>query len=224
MNNSIIGTRIGIFDVLYECDHKANDGHRLYHVKCVECGFESDMKKQDIGRPTTCTHFGIANQQKQYNYTWANIRIGRIFGGMKRRCYDSTDKSYRWYGARGIQICDEWLNNPKSFEEWSLSNGYTDGLTINRKDENKNYCPENCEWITGKNNSKYKSTTLLIDVDGEIHTGREWSELLQLGTNRINAYIREYGLDNTIEFIRRYKNNPTLKPEHKQSYYNLYMN
>ena len=161
---------------------------------------------------------------KQYNYMWANSRIGRIFGGMKYRCYNENGEDYRWYGARGIKVCDEWINNPKSFEEWALANGYADNLTINRKDENKNYSPENCEWITGKDNSKYKSTTLVIEIDGEAHTGREWSDILGLGTNRINTYIRDYGLDNTIEFIRRYKINPNLKPKHKQSYYNLYMN
>lgn len=225
MNNSIIGTRIGIFDVLYECDYKANDGHKLYHVRCTECGCEFDKIKSDISSVSSCTHLNVNGSPKQFkSFTWDNPRIRSIFTGMKYRCYNEHCEDYKWYGGRGIKICDEWISNPKSFEEWALANGYTDKLTINRKDENKNYCPDNCEWITGKNNSKYKSTTLLIDVDGEVHTGREWSELLQLGTNRINTYIREYGLDNTIEFIRRYKNNPTLKPKHKQSYYNLYMN
>ena len=66
--------------------------------------------------------------------------------------------------------------------------------------------------------------TSYIYVNGEVHTGREWSELMGLGTNRINTYIRDYGLDNTIEFIRRYIINPTLKPQHRPSYYSLYMN
>lgn len=225
MSDSIIGTRIGIFDVLYECDYKANDGHRLYHVKCVECGCEFNKIKSDIKDAASCTHLNVNGTPKKYKmFTWDNPRLRSIFTDMKYRCYNKSCPDYRWYGARGIKICDEWINNPKSFEEWALANGYTDELTINRKNENENYCPENCEWITGNNNSKYKSTTSLIDVDGEVHTGREWSELMGLGTNRINTYIREYGLDNTIEFIRRYKINPTLKPKHNQSYYNLYMN
>lgn len=224
MSDSIIGTRIGIFDVLYECDYKANDGHRLYRVKCVECGYEVDMQKRHINTPTKCTHLGVGGRQKQYNYVWNHPRLKSIFSGMKTRCYNPDDKEYPWYGARGIKICNEWLNNPKSFEEWALLNGYDDTLTINRKDENKDYCPENCEWITLEDNAKYKSTTSLIDVDGEIHTGKDWARILGLGENRINIYIREYGLDNTIEFIRRYQNNPNLKPKHKQSYYNLYMN
>ena len=49
---------------------------------------------------------------------------------MKQRCYNPNEKSYKWYGAKGIKICDEWINSPKSFEEWSLQNGYNDNLTI----------------------------------------------------------------------------------------------
>lgn len=87
----------------------------------------------------------------------------------------------------------------------------------------KNYCPGNCRWIPLIDNSKYKSSTSLINVDGEVHTGREWASLLGFGVNQINKYIREYGLDNTIEFIQRRLNNPELKPKAKQSYYDLYM-
>ena len=224
MNESIIGTRIGIFDVLYECDKTSNSRHKIYHVKCSQCGWETDMQKHHMVKATTCTHVGINGQYKQYDYKWSNKRLGAIFKDMKGRCYNPNVKSYRWYGARGIQVCDEWLNNPKSFEDWALSNGYTDELTINRKNEKNNYCPENCEWITLEDNSKYKSTTSLINVDGEIHSGTDWSKKFGFGKNTINKYVNKYGLDNTIEFIRRYQRNPVSNPQNKQSYYNLYMN
>lgn len=152
-------------------------------------------------------------------------RIKRIFRTMKQRCYNPNSKDYRWYGEKGIKICDEWLNNPKLFEEWSISHGYQEDLTIDRIDENKGYYPENCRWITRQDNTKYKSTTSLINVNGEIHTGKEWSYILNLGTNTINKYIRKYGLVNTIEFIKRYKANPNLQRNcMNQSYYDLYMN
>lgn len=223
---TIVGTRIGIYDVLYECDDRANDGHKLYHVQCVECGWETNMQKAHINRAKQCNHVGLGGvyTSTTSDFIWNNKRLQGIFKGMKRRCYNSSCKDYRWYGDQGIKICDEWLHNPKLFEEWALSNGYADDLTIDRKDENKDYCPENCHWITLENNTRYKSTTVLIDVDGEIHTGREWADTLGVGTNVINTYIRKYGLENTIEFIRRYKANPNLKRKSHQSYYNLYMN
>lgn len=226
MKDEIIGTRIGIFDVIYECNYKSNDGHKVYHVKCCECGYETDMRKSDAKRAHICAHLDINGNFKNFNlYTWENQRIKNIFKGMKSRCYDSNDKAYRWYGAKGIKICDEWMNNPKTFELWAVRNGYDDNLTIDRKDETKDYCPENCRWITANDNSKYKSTTRLIEVDGEAHTGREWADVLNVGTNIINKYIREYGEENTKEFIKKFLENPGEKPKIKtQSYYDLYMN
>ena len=156
-------------------------------------------------------------------YIWENKRISKIFHDIKSRCYNPNDKNYRWYGEKGIKVCDEWMNNPKSFEEWALNNGYTDNMTIDRIEEDKDYCPENCQWVVLENNSRYKSTTSYIYVNGEVHTGREWAEILGLGINRINIYIREYGIENTREFIRRYLDNPGLHPSHHQSFYDLYM-
>lgn len=157
------------------------------------------------------------------DFNWKNKRLRSIFKDMKRRCYNQNDKDYCWYGAKGIKVCDAWMENPKAFEDWSLSHGYSDDLTIDRIDENKDYCPENCRWITRNDNAKYKSSTILIDVDGKIHTGKDWAKTLGFGANKINEYIRTHGLDNTIEFIKRYLKNPGLKPKHKQSYYDLYM-
>ena len=144
---------------------------------------------------------------------------------MKRRCYNSNSEDYYRYGARGIRICDEWIDNPLSFEEWALNNGYADNLTIDRIDEDKDYCPENCRWISNKENARYKSTTHKIVVDGELHTGHEWSLILGIGRNVINTYVRKYGIDNTAEFIKRYRKNPQLKDKRRvnQSLYELYM-
>lgn len=220
-----VGKRIGIYDILNVCEHKDNDGHKLYHVRCSACGWENDMRLYNIKYATRCTHMNLHGDYRSFNtYTWSNKRIQTIFKEMKDRCYNSNDKSYRWYGAKGIQIYDEWIENPKSFEDWAVENGYDDSLTIDRINENKDYCPENCRWVTLENNSKYKSSTSLISVDGETHTGRDWAQVLGFGVNTINMYVRKYGLYNTIEFIRRYKKNPTLKPKLKnQSYYSLYM-
>ena len=223
MSDNIVGTQIGIYDVLYENNYKSKDGHRMYHVKCSKCGREYDMQKRHIKKAITCNHIGVDGNYINSNMKWSNHRLQRIYNHMRERCYQKECKDYRWYGAKGIQICNEWLNNPKSFEDWALTNGYKDELTIDRIDETKDYCPDNCIWISNEDNSRYKSTTSMIDVDGVILTGREWSKKLGLGINRINAYIREYGEENVKNFIRCYLANPGLTPKHRQSYYDLYM-
>ena len=72
---------------------------------------------------------------------------------MKQRCYNPKNPAYRWYGRRKISICQEWRDNSKAFYEWALANGYQIGLSIDRIDNNGNYCPEYCQWITRSENS-----------------------------------------------------------------------
>ena len=141
---------------------------------------------------------------------------------MKQRCYIPSNKDYPNWGGKGIKICQEWLESPKAFQDWSYSHGYKDDLTIDRIDEDKDYCPENCHWVTGSYNAKYKSTTNEIEVDGVSHTGREWPEILNLGTNTINTMLRKYDEELVKEFIRRRLANPNLTRKPNQLWMNVY--
>ncbi len=221
-----IGETHGIYTIIDMLDKKDKYGHYIYVGECNECGYKKYSHYGSFtskSQKNSCNHIVLGNKYIQ-QIRWKNGRIKSIFHGMKLRCYNKQEKDYRWYGEKGIKICSEWLNNPLLFEEWSLQNGYNDNLTIDRINEDMDYSPDNCRWIPSKNNSKYKSTTFLINVDGEVHTGREWSKILKLGINRINTYIGKYGMESTIEFIRRFIKNPNKKPKGKQSYFNLYMN
>lgn len=204
--------------------YKDKDGHALYKGVCKECGFERIARYNDLKASVKCVHIGIDGREANRSIDWNNKRIQEIFHGMRQRCYNKNDKNYVRYGAKGIKVCDEWLDNPKLFEEWSLQNGYNDSLTIDRKNSKLGYCPENCRWVTKEFNSKYKSTTSLIEINGEIHSGKDWAKILGFGHNLINTYVRKYGLENTIEFIKRYLKYPNLNSKTKQNYYDLYMN
>ena len=84
-------------------------------------------------------------------------RIYRIWHNMKNRCFYPGDKHFNDYGGRGITVCDEWKNDFKSFHDWSMNNGYSDELTIDRIDNDGNYEPSNCRWITMKEQCKNRS-------------------------------------------------------------------
>jgi hypothetical protein len=73
---------------------------------------------------------------------------------MKDRCTNPHNKSYHRYGGRGISVCDEWMNDYSAFQSWALSHGYTENLTIDRIDNDGNYTPNNCQWLTASENSK----------------------------------------------------------------------
>ena len=212
-----------IYEIIKKMEEKDTDGHALYLGKCKKCGTTRVGRLHDLNKCTTCTHAFFANNIIVYYPTWENEHIGIIFRSMLNRCYNLSDKSYKYYGKKHIHICKEWLDNPKSFEDWSLQNGYKDNLTIDRKNSKKDYSPENCRWISLIDNAKYKSTTNLIKANGELHTGREWSNILNLGVNVINTYVRKYGKENTEKFIEKYLENPGMKPSGRKSYYELYM-
>lgn len=129
--------------------------------KCVcLCGNETivDGSSLRLGRTRSC---GCLNDEKRretradgkrpnrMKYEYKNERLYRIWKAMKSRCYNKNNPSYlKWYGARGICICDEWKDDFEKFQEWALSNGYADNLSIDRINPDGNYEPSNCRWAT----------------------------------------------------------------------------
>ena len=91
--------------------------------------------------------------------------LASIYRGMMARCYDERNQSYASYGGRGISICSEWLNDMWKFIEWGRE-GYKPGLEIDRIDPNGNYCPENCRWLTHRDQQRNKRNNRVIVVDG----------------------------------------------------------
>ena len=218
----------GIFQILEKLDERDKYHHQLCRIRCKYCGREFIRAYSQVKAPssytTICNHKRKNGKDVQYGIHWKNLRLRSIYSGIITRCFDKNDKSYRFYGAKGVSVCQDWVDNPTHFEAWALANGYEDNLTIDREDETKDYSPDNCRWIVGEENARWKSTTNQINVDGEIKTGKQWAKELGFGPNLINKYIRDYGMDNVVEFIRRYKANPYkgILP-HKTSYYSIYM-
>ena len=102
---------------------------------------------------------------KKKRLTIENKKLYKRYQNIKKRCYDKNSNSYKNYGARGIKICRKWLgkNGFKNFLEWSLNNGYSPELQIDRIDNNKGYSPDNCRWVDRKTNMRNRRNTLMIN-------------------------------------------------------------
>lgn len=94
-------------------------------------------------------------------------RLYKCYHAMKNRCSNPNNESYYRYGGRGISVCAEWLNGFDEFYSWALANGYSDNLTIDRIDNDGNYCPENCRWISIKQQMTNTSKNLFADYNGK---------------------------------------------------------
>lgn len=81
-------------------------------------------------------------------------RLYRIWAGIKTRCLNPSVPIFKYYGGRGIKVCAEWKNNYAAFKKWALANGYSGDLTIDRINNNGNYKPSNCQWITRAENAR----------------------------------------------------------------------
>ena len=106
---------------------------------------------------------------------------------MKARCECKTNDAYPLYGRRGISVCKEW-HDFETFEKWAKENGYGEKLTIDRIDNNGNYCPENCRWATAKEQGNNTRSCRKITYKGKTKTMRGWEE--ELGYSRGIIYSR----------------------------------
>lgn len=222
-----IGEVHGIYTIADITGEKDKYGHWIYKCICNQCGFEkyshygAIVGKREVN---VCKHLRVNGEYILHRHVWESQRLKRIFHGMLLRCYNIENKDYFWYGHRGIQICEQWLNNPSQFEEWALANGYSDDLTIDRVESDKNYCPENCRWIPLEDNSRRAGSVNWIEVDGITLTGAQWAKRLNVGVNAINRIIREYGENKAKELIYAMLKEPPETKPHKsnQSWLSVY--
>jgi hypothetical protein len=116
-------------------------------------------------------------------------RVYSIWSNMINRCIKSENKDYSHYGGRGITVCDEWLSYD-NFYEWAVANGYEDNLTLDRKDNDKEYSPDNCRWVDMSTQSRNRRTTVYI----EGISLKDYAERKSLNYN-VTKYRKRKGID-----------------------------
>lgn len=127
-----------------------------------------------------CLHVESARAQglASASHNGTGTRLYRVWSNMKTRCCNPRNANYARWGARGIKICAEWLNDFASFRDWALASGYADDLCLDRIDNDGDYSPGNCRWATPLVQANNTRQTRFITFRGETHSLHEWSRVL----------------------------------------------
>lgn len=174
--------------------HIDKRGKTYWLCKC-DCGKETvaDGYKIRKGITTSCGCVQ-ANWRKtgpNHSHGLTNSRLYSIWSNIKARCNNPKNYEFKYYGGKGVCICQEWTDF-SAFYEWAINHGYNDKLTIKRDNVNGNYCPENCKWILPDKQYLNRTDSHFVTAFGKTQTIKEWSDEtgIKYGTieRRINAY------------------------------------
>lgn len=175
LNNDLKDKKIGRWTVI----ERHYNGKGEYWLCECKCGTRRVVygKRLIEGRSKSC---GCLKKEKisQRNMIHGRygLRIHTTYLNMKSRCYNEKNECYKHYGGRGITMCKEWLENEGAFIDWACKNGYKNELTIDRKDNNGNYEPSNCRWITFKEQGFNKRNNHLLTIGNRTMTLTEWAK------------------------------------------------
>lgn len=170
------GQRFGRYTVMCRAESyvsKSGSSQSRWLCRC-DCGNERIVFAQSLksGKSRSC---GCLQRDVAKTHGWKNTRLYGIWHNMKWRCNNENAASYHNYGGRGISVCKAW-EQFEPFMEWALKNGYSDELSIDRIDNNGNYCPDNCRWVNAKEQANNRRTNNLITANGETLTISEWEK------------------------------------------------
>ena len=174
----LTGQRFGRWTVVKRAENSVR-GHSQWLCKC-DCGVEKVVLGLNIkrGKTSSCgcmQREGMVAKKTVHGQTYS--RLYNIWCHIKYRCFNPKAKNYHNYGGRGITMCEEWRNDFQAFYDWSMQNGYSDDLSIDRNDNDGNYEPSNCRWATTKEQGNNRRTNRSVTYNGETHTITEWNDM-----------------------------------------------
>jgi len=179
------GDRFGNFEIIKEVDKKHSK--RRFLCKNIITGQERNVM---LGHLTTgqSRGFDFKNCNPNTKHGMTGSRQYNTWMGIKARCLrEKGQQNYKYYGGRGIKICDRWKDSFENFWE-DMKSGYTDEMTIERINVNRDYEPSNCKWIKGVAQKYNRRSNVILTIYGIAKPLIEWAD--------------EYGIDRTVLYSR----------------------
>ena len=176
----ITGQRFGRLVVIEPHPIRAKNRDVRWICKC-DCGNVIITTKNHLVTRVTQSCGCLQKElvaKRCHKHGLSKTKLSHIRSGMVQRCYNPKETGYKNYGGRGITVCDEWRYNPTSFFKWAYTSGYEEdlGLSIERINNDGNYCPENCKWATRKEQNNNTRKIRWITFNNETKTMTQWSE------------------------------------------------
>lgn len=208
------GERFGKLLVIGVSERKDKTGHKFYRCLC-DCGKEKDISGSHLatGASKSCgCEVGSSAKKRNTTHGMSHSRLFSIWMGMKKRCTNANDRSYKHYGGRGINICDEWKADFMSFYDWSINNGYTEDLSIDRIDVNGNYEPSNCRWVSRLEQAKNKRSNHEVTINGKTQLITDWCKESPVTATTVYARLRQgYKVKDAIFMPDQRRTSPRLE-------------
>lgn len=186
-----IGSQFGRLTVLNV--GASESGRKTFMCQC-NCGNIVTFDAQNVlrGRSKSCgclrNEKVAALGRKQATHNSSKTPLYRLWDSMKRRCENPKSKDFKWYGGKGVSVCEAW-HDFSEFQKWAIESGYKKGLSIDRIDSNKDYSPDNCRLIPLSENSSV-AHTMYLTVDGETLSYSQWAKLLGLHRGVISKWMK----------------------------------
>lgn len=150
-----------------------------FFISCAcDCG-KNTVKSLDSIRQGNTRSCGCLSTENKTSHGMNNTKLNSVWRDMRYRCNNSNSDFYENYGGKGVKVCEEW-GDFVVFYKWATTNGYAEGLSIDRIDVDGDYEPSNCRWVDMKTQQRNKGNNRKVEYKGKVLCLTEWSEVTGL--------------------------------------------
>lgn len=207
----IIGNRYNKLTALKKTGQLEGKSSYIYYLFLCDCGKKVLVAGSLVlsSRRKSCGCLKKTPPSQTHGMSYS--RVYKIWQNIKKRCYKKTENNYKNYGGKGVVMCKEWLNEPMCFIGWALKNGYKDNLTIDRINNNGNYEPTNCRWVTKYVQANNTSTNRYISYKDKTKTLAQWAKEYKINRNTLRKRIESNKYSMHEALTNKFREKPTQK-------------